>query len=246
MNALEVRAQIIGCKRCELASRCTRPVPFDGPYPSDICVVGEAPGREEDRWGKPFIGPSGQLAKSWVEPRLGSVPWLNVVSCWPNRTPTKAEVDACRDNLWAQLSLIDPKLILLFGGVAAGAFVDGYRVGELRGRWFKVSTNGQEVLDKDIWCMVTWHPAAVLRNGALLVDVLDDLRTFREGAVEGGIPPYRSYPCVKCGSCVETQFTDEGIGWCLKHWEWKHGKSGRGRAGKRKERFDGRGKLFDA
>lgn len=237
-DVLQVRAQVIGCHACGLAEKCTRPVPFDGPFPSDIAVVGEAPGRVEDATGKPFVGPSGELARQIVEPRLGQVPWLNVVSCWPNRTPTAAEVAACRDNLMAQLRLIEPRLLLIFGGVAASAWVDGYRVGELRGRWFKTDIMG---LDRTIWGMVTWHPAAVLRNRSLLVEVLDDLRVFRESVGSDGIPPYVSYPCVKCGSVVGSHVTDEGLSWCSKHWAWKLGKEGRGRA--RRNKLDGR--LFD-
>ena len=221
-NGLIVRAQVIGCRNCELVSGCSRPVPFDGPYPSDVAVVGEAPGRVEDQEGKPFVGPSGDVARSIVEPRLGSVPWLNVVSCWPHRTPTASEVVACSDNLHAQLRLIEPKFLLLFGGVAASAFVDGYRVGELRGRWFRTPVRG---FDKQVFGLLTWHPAAVLRNRSLLVEVLDDLRVFRETAATDGssIPPYVYYPCVKCGSVVGTHVTDEGIAWCQKHWQTRKG-----------------------
>src|SRR5215510_3571035 len=237
LSAIQVRAQVIGCKRCELAGKCRKPVPFDGPFPSEVAVVGEAPGRVEDEQGKPFVGPSGELARSLVEPRLGQVPWLNVVSCFPNRTPTKVEVDACNGNLHSQLALIRPSRLLLFGGVAAGAFVDGYRVGELRGRWFRTPVRG---VDEQVFGMVTWHPAAVLRNRSLLVDVLDDLRTFRESVGTDGIPPYVSYPCVKCGSVVDPHVTDEGLSWCGKHWAWKIGKIGKGR-----KKFDGRVGLFD-
>ena len=244
LTNLEVRAQIIGCRACDLAGKCRRPVPFDGPYPSDVCVVGEAPGREEDRIGRPFVGPSGELARGIIEPRLGLVPWLNVVCCFPNRTPTAKEVGACRRNLTAQLSLIQPKFVLLFGGIAASAFVDGYRVGELRGRWFHVDGNGHIGVDRPIWCMVTWHPAAVLRNRSLIVDVLDDVNVFRESLGSDGIPPYVSWPCVKCGSCVDSHASDEGIAWCGKHWAWKQGTAGKGRTTKKKEKFDGRIELF--
>lgn len=237
LSAIQVRAQVIGCRNCELAGKCRKPVPFDGPYPSDVAVVGEAPGREEDKWGRPFVGPSGQLARSIVEPRLGLVPWLNVVSCYPGRTPTSREVEACKDNLFAQLRLIEPKFLLLFGGVAAGAFVDGYRVGELRGRWFRTPVPR---LDREVWGLVTWHPAAVLRNPSLKLDVLDDLRTFRESLGSDGIPPYVAYPCVKCGSTVGSHITDEGLSWCSKHWAWKLGQTGKGRKRKSND-----GRLFD-
>lgn len=85
--------------------------------------------------------------------------------------------------------------------------------------------------------MVTWHPAAVLRNRSLIVDVIDDLRTFQESLGSNGIPPYVSYPCVKCGSHLEPHITDEGLSWCSKHWAWKQGKVGKGRA---RKKLDGR------
>jgi hypothetical protein len=146
----------------------------------------------------------------------------------------------------AQLRLIEPSFLLLFGGVAVSAWVQGYRVGEIRGRWVKCPISG---LDVDTWGLVTWHPAAVLRNQALLIDVLDDLRVFHE-SVEGGsetrppIPPYVYRPCVKCGSCVGTHITDEGIAWCQKHWEWKTGKSGKGKVVGRPAKRGKKMKLF--
>jgi uracil-DNA glycosylase family 4 len=209
-----------------------------------MAVVGEAPGRSEDVEGRPFVGPSGELARGWVEPRFGQVAWVNAVSCFPNRTPTGVEVEACKENLWNQLRIIEPELLLVLGGIAMSAWVPGYRVGELRGRWVRCPIPGISV---DTWGLITWHPAAVLRNRALELDVLDDLRVFRESWAgtgegregEGGalppVPPYVYQPCVKCGSVIGTQVTKEGVAWCLKHWEWKTGKTGAGkpRAAKR-------------
>lgn len=222
----EVRLSVSSCQRCDLFRRCAGPIAWDGPAPSRIVVVGEAPGRVEDEERRPFVGPSGSLARSWIEPRFGEVAWLNVVSCFPNRTPTQMEVVACRPNLEAQLRVLDPHFLLLLGGVAVTSWVQGYRVGELRGRWVKCPISG---LARDVWGLVTWHPAAVLRNQALLIDVLDDLRVFHESVQTDGIPPYVYRPCVKCGSVVGTTITNEGIAWCQKHWEWKMGTSGKGR-----------------
>jgi uracil-DNA glycosylase family 4 len=223
-NELKVRADVLGCKRCGLHSVGNGPVPWDGPVPCDIAVVGEAPGREEDEQRRPFVGLSGRLARSWVEPRFGEVAWLNVASCFPNRTPTKNEVDACRVNLIQQLEIIQPRLLLLFGGVAASAWVE-HRIGEVRGRWFRCPIGAR----LHPMGLATWHPAAVLRNRSLEVDVLDDLRVFRESLGEDGIPPYVYRPCIKCGSCVDTQVDERGIAWCGKHYAWKVGTAGRGR-----------------
>lgn len=222
---LGVRGGVVSCTRCDLFRRCRRPVPWDGPVPSRVAIVGEAPGKTEDEEGVPFVGLSGGLARSWVEPRFGKVAWVNAVSCYPNRTPTGTEVDACRTNLMAQLRVIEPELLLLFGGIAVSAWVSGYRVGELRGRWVKCPIEGDGRIGTDVWGLVTWHPAAVLRNRSLELDVLDDLQVFRDSF--DGLPPYVYQPCVKCGSMDGTQVTKEGIAWCRKHWEWKN--MGRGR-----------------
>lgn len=228
-TSLQVRTQVRECRRCSLAAGCRGPVAWDGDVPCDLCVVGEAPGREEDKTGRPFVGPSGSLARSWVVPRFGPCPYLNVVSCFPNRTPTGNEVEACRINLFAQLRVIEPKFILVFGGIAVSVWTD-HRIGEVRGRWFKAPVEG---LAWTPWAMATWHPAAVLRNRALQIEVLDDLRTFRESVGSDGIPPYVYQPCIKCGSVVGTHVTEQGIAWCAKHWAWKIGTAGRGRSQKK-------------
>lgn len=224
-----VKRMVRECTRCQLAAGCRGPVVWDGPIHSDMVVIGEAPGKDEDEQGRPFVGVSGRLARSWVEPRFGDVAWLNAVSCFPNRTPTKNEVDACRVNLMSQLEVIRPKLALLFGGIAVSVWLD-HRIGEVRGRWFRIGLRDPSVV---VWCIATWHPAAVLRNRSLEVEVLDDLRTFRESIGENAIPPYVYQPCIKCGSCVGTHVTKEGIAWCEKHWAWKMGRAGRGRTKKR-------------
>src|SRR4051794_16681212 len=134
---MEVRRSVRECTRCELAGRGRGPVPWDGVGRSRMGVVGEGPGRAEDIEGRPFVGISGQLARGWVQPRFGDVAWLNVVSCFPDRTPTQTEVEACKVNLWAQLRIVQPEVLLLFGGIAMSAWISGYRVGEVRGRWVR-------------------------------------------------------------------------------------------------------------
>ena len=226
-----VRKQVSECNGCDLYTKCRGPVHWDGPAPSDIAIIGEAPGRTEDEERRPFVGPSGRLARSWIEPRFGDVPWLNAVSCFPNRTPTKSEIEACRGNLIAQLEVIQPRLVLLFGGIAVSSFVD-HRIGEIRGRWIRIGHGWSSML---VYGMATWHPAAVLRNKNLLVEVLDDLRVFRESVGDGAIPPYVYQPCIKCGSLVDTHVTEQGIAWCGKHWAWKSGTAGRGRSSKKEQ-----------
>src|SRR5690348_13183174 len=111
-----VRDQIKSCRECALGDKCSSPIPFHGTSPSSIAVVGEAPGKYEDIQHRPFVGPAGKLAHSWLD-RAGidseNVAWLNVVCCFPNRTPTGNEIAACRNNLAAQLDTIRPDFLLV-------------------------------------------------------------------------------------------------------------------------------------
>ena len=111
MNRLEIVEEILSCSSCELAVNCNSPVPFHGPAPTDICIVGEAPGATEDVEGRPFVGRAGQLIRValgdvGVDP--DSVAWVNTVSCFPHGTPMLRHVDACHELKMLQLELIAP------------------------------------------------------------------------------------------------------------------------------------------
>src|SRR5437879_6356469 len=167
---VEVRRSVTNCTSCGLYRDCRSPVPFSGPSPARIAVVGEAPGEKEDQECRPFVGPSGQLAHAWVA-KLGlsdEVAWVNVVSCYPHRTPTRQEVDACRGNLERQLGLLAPTYLLLLGGVAVSSWWPKILMGEIRGLWWRAKLRG---MDSPPWALSTWHPAAVLRNRHLQRDV---------------------------------------------------------------------------
>lgn len=164
---------LYGCSSCRLRAGASRVVPGAGCAISDIVLVGEAPGAEEDKAGLPFVGRAGELLnKLLVRAGLSrdAVYITNVVKCRPpnNRTPTAAEVKACRRWLEKELELLEPRVIVALGSVAYG-FFGGSGIKKNRGRPFEFG--GAVVVP-------TFHPAHLLRpDGRQFVDlVVEDLR----------------------------------------------------------------------
>ena len=123
--------------------------------------VGEGPGAEEDRQGQPFVGAAGQLLDKIIQAiglQREQVYIANIVKCRPpgNRDPQPDEAAACRPYLDRQIDLVRPKVIVALGRVAAQALLgNDLPLGRMRGRWFAV---------RGVPTMVTYHPAALLRN----------------------------------------------------------------------------------
>lgn len=161
--------QICACHLCPLSEERKRAVPGSGPTPADIMLVGEAPGREEDLRGEPFVGRAGRLLDAaLVQAGLerSKVFITSVIKCRPpqNRKPKKAEIDQCRPYLQAQIDILHPKIICLMGNTATLAILGRQGVTILR---------GQILQDR---FLVTYHPAAVLRNRNLMNDFVSDLK----------------------------------------------------------------------
>jgi DNA polymerase len=162
---------------CELGPHRTHAVPGEGDPHARLVLVGEGPGATEDATGRPFVGQAGQLLDSIlaaIEVPRSSVYITNIVKCRPpqNRKPLPDEIAACIPYLHRQLELIRPKVILAMGGTAGEALL-GVRksLGELRGQ---VHTyNG-------IPLIVTYHPAALLRNPNWKKPTWDDVRIARQ------------------------------------------------------------------
>lgn len=181
-----VREQVISCHRCTLRTTCTAPVPFRGRSGAEIAVVGEAPGKDEDAVGRPFVGKSGRLLDVMLR-EAGFEDWFicNTNNCRPpgNRTPREDEVAACKKNLWDQLVVGGTRLVLLAGAVATRAVLgDKAKVTALAGQVFRVEERGIE------WVVVpTFHPAAMLRVGRLKKDVRGHLARVRELDMSDGV-----------------------------------------------------------
>ena len=172
MDHVDLRSldqQILTCHLCSLSEGRKCAVPGSGPAPADIMLVGEAPGKEEDLTGKPFVGRAGRLLDAaLVQAGLerSKVFITSVIKCRPpqNRKPKKAEIDQCRPYLQAQIDILHPKIICLMGNTATQAILDRQGVTILR---------GQILQDR---FLVTYHPAAVLRNRNLMNDFVSDLK----------------------------------------------------------------------
>jgi uracil-DNA glycosylase len=230
----KVRQQISTCRACALWSVGNGPVPFSAPISygqkCKLVVIGEAPGKVEDELGKPLVGPSGELVRSWLTETglLTSAPtsklengdsnvdiaWMNVVSCWPKRTPNGQEVTACAQNVRIQLELLSPSYALILGGVALSALCpQRTRISEAHGYWWKLSW--QDSLRTFAWAMATWHPAAVLRNKSLEQEAVEDVEYFSIIAREEMTPVEHQF-CVKCKDVLVDHVTDCGLGYCAR------------------------------
>ncbi|MCD6549392.1 uracil-DNA glycosylase [Candidatus Micrarchaeota archaeon] len=136
MNMLsleDVATEIRRCHRCDLANYRTCVVPGEGPADAEVMFIGEAPGREEDLSGRPFVGAAGKILDGWIR-ELGltrdKVFITSVIKCRPpnNRKPTREEVLACSPYLDMQIQVIDPEVIFLLGSVALGYAVDRFNL----------------------------------------------------------------------------------------------------------------------
>jgi DNA polymerase len=167
---IETRA----CNRCGLSASRQTYVFGAGNANAPLMVVGEAPGAEEDRQGLPFVGAAGQLLTKMLAAihldRSRDVFITNVLKCRPpqNRDPDSGEAKACMEILRAQIEIMGPRAILALGRVAAGAILDTNKgVGELRGAPHEF---------RGVPVVVTYHPAALLRNEQLKRPAWDDLK----------------------------------------------------------------------
>ncbi len=157
----QIEKAILSCERCPLFRTRSKAVPGEGNWQAELMFVGEAPGEEEDKQGRPFVGRAGQLLTKIIEAmtfKREEVFITNVVKCRPpeNRTPKQEEIIKCSPYLEAQINLIKPKVIVALGKVAADFFGPGnLGLGEIRGTFFDY---------KGIPVMPTYHPAYVLRN----------------------------------------------------------------------------------
>ena len=161
MNWSELRDCVSHCTRCELSQSRTNTVFGIGNPNADWLVVGEAPGAEEDRRGEPFVGRAGKLLDEMLR-AIGqtrdSVFIANILKCRPpnNRDPKAEEASACRQYLERQIELLQPKIILTVGRIAAqNLLASDEPVGQMRGRPHELD---------GIPLVVTYHPAYLLRS----------------------------------------------------------------------------------
>lgn len=185
-----IAEEVRRCTRCPLQAYRTRAVPGEGNPCTNVMLVGEAPGFNEDLQGKPFVGAAGNLLNELLKVAGLSrqeVFITNVVKCRPpgNRDPEDSEIAACEPYLIAQLKAIEPKIIVSLGRHSTRLFfrlagLDFSSIMQVRGEVRRVAFNGSEYL-----LLPTLHPAAALYNPRLRGLVEEDFRLLGELSGKG-------------------------------------------------------------
>ena len=185
---LSLAEEVAGCERCpHLAAARTRTVFGEGSATARLMFIGEAPGADEDRTGRPFIGRAGALLTDMITKGMGldraDVYIANVLKSRPpeNRDPLPEEVAHCLPFLERQIAIIRPEFLCLLGKVAASTLLEtALPMGRLRGKWHRY---------RGIPAVVTYHPSYLLRNPAAKKDAWGDLQMLMQAM--GLKPPAR-------------------------------------------------------
>jgi len=188
----QLRQLLLHFDGCPLKDTATNLVFCDGNPNARIMFIGEAPGADEDRLGKPFVGMSGQLLDSmikWIKLDRENIYISNVIYWRPpgNRAPTTSEIAACLPFVEKQIALINPSMLILVGGIAAKALLqkpDG--IMKIRGQWFPYQNN---FLSSPIPAMPIYHPAFLLRQPGQKRMIWRDLLTIEDRLIKEKILP---------------------------------------------------------
>jgi len=179
----ELYREVMSCDKCAL-SKTRRNIVFgEGDIKADIMFIGEGPGGEEDRIGRPFVGRAGRLLDELIASigmKREQIYIANIVKCRPpgNRDPLPKEREQCVGYLRAQVAFIRPKIIVCLGRIAAQTIISkGLSITRERGNWTK---------RKSFYILPTYHPAAVLRNDMLKKDAYADFQSILEKYKEIG------------------------------------------------------------
>ncbi len=174
--ARDLYARIGACDLCPLSRTRTHAVPGEGPIDAELMFIGEAPGLNEDRQGRPFVGQAGHFLSELIGAaglERGQVYICNVLKCRPpqNRDPMPGEIAACQDYLDEQIALVDPLLIVTLGRFSMARWYPGQSISRIHGRVGEF--DGRLVVPM-------YHPAAALHQQALRNTIMNDFR---------GLPP---------------------------------------------------------
>jgi len=173
----ELKNIVLNCKKCRLSSKRINVVFGEGNPNAKIMFIGEGPGEDEDKTGRPFVGKAGQLLTKMIEAidlKREEVYIANIVKCRPpnNRVPYDDEAINCIPYLRKQVALIRPKIIVCLGATAARHIIDkNIRITKDRGIWVK---KGEFLI------MPTYHPSALLRDPSKKKDAWEDFKKIRE------------------------------------------------------------------
>ncbi|HYS53649.1 MAG TPA: uracil-DNA glycosylase [Thermoanaerobaculia bacterium] len=169
----EFEAVVSTCEKCRLSKSRTQVVFGVGNPNADLMFIGEAPGRDEDLKGEPFVGRAGQLLTDIIKAMhltREDVYIANVVKCRPpeNRNPEQDELDACRPHIRRQIEIIQPRVIVTLGRFALQSLTEkAFSISDVRGKWIDYS---------GIRVMPTYHPAYLLRTPSAKKEVWEDMK----------------------------------------------------------------------
>lgn len=172
-----LKQECAGCRNCELGKTRTNLVFGVGNPQADVMFIGEGPGEQEDLQGEPFVGPAGKLLDTMME-IIGldrtKVYIANIVKCRPprNRDPHPEEQQACIGWLFRQIELVQPRILVFLGRIAAMAFIrPDFRITKEHGQWF-------EVMGRP--AMAMYHPSALLRDVSKRPETFVDLKRLQQ------------------------------------------------------------------
>ena len=168
----KIAEDVRSCMDCELCETRTNAVPGKGNFTADVIFVGEAPGRNEDVNGEPFVGAAGKRLDEILENTgmsRNDVYITNIVKCRPpnNRPPTNAEEMACIDFINQEIETINPKIICIMGNTAYSTLLGGRRIIKKHSK--VIEKNGKKFF-------ITFHPAATIYNQKLIVELKKDFK----------------------------------------------------------------------
>ena len=178
MNEWEsLRGECLNCRRCALAETRTNVVFGEGNPQAEVLCIGEGPGEQEDLTGRPFVGRGGKLLDDMLEiidlSREKNIYIANMVKCRPpqNRDPLNIEQEACSQWLETQIRLIQPKIIICLGRIAAMKYIrDDFKITREHGQWFEKA---------GVQMTALYHPAAILRDPSKRPDTFQDLKSLQ-------------------------------------------------------------------
>ncbi|SFL12234.1 uracil-DNA glycosylase [Halanaerobium salsuginis] len=179
-NYQALKEKALQCERCQLRSGCNGVVMGEGNVNNRLMLIGEGPGANEDRLGRPFVGKAGQLLDKILEAvklKREDLYITNVVKCRPpnNRAPHQNEFEACVSILMAEIRLIQPKVIVTLGSTATKFLIDPPEsITKARGNWYQRG---------EIFFLPTFHPAYLLRNNNMKKYSWYDFQLIKKAAV---------------------------------------------------------------
>lgn len=168
--------ECIHCQKCGLAETRTNVVFGEGDRDAEVMFIGEGPGEQEDRTGRPFMGRAGQLLDdmlAMIDLKREKVFIGNMVKCRPpqNRDPLNIEQEACIGYLRNQVALLKPKIIVCLGRIAAMKLIkEDFKITREHGQWIEKA---------GVWMMAMYHPSALLRDPRKRPESFEDLKSLQ-------------------------------------------------------------------